>query len=84
MLLQGSPFPLQNLIEQLTYTLITSWGLVILVGSFASALLIAIGFISWLSGISTKRGKRMLIGGVILFFVMQWLGLNPPWLILLG
>ena len=84
MILQGPLFPLQSLMEQLTYVLITSWGIVILVGTFASALLIAIGFISWLSGIGTRRGKRMIIGGVILFFVMQWLALNPPWLILLG
>ncbi|MFX1577065.1 MAG: hypothetical protein ACFFCF_07805 [Promethearchaeota archaeon] len=75
---------LQNLLEQLTHYLITGWGFVILIGTFASALLIAIGFIYWCSGVDSKKGRNMVFGGIILFVVMQWLAFNPPWQLILG
>ncbi len=81
-LLQGSL--LQNLLEQLTSYLITGWGFVIVIGTFASALLVAFGFIFWFTGFDTRRGKKMVIGGIFLFIVMQWLVFNPPWTIILG
>lgn len=84
LIIQGSPFPLQNLLEQLTNYLITGWGLVILFGTFASALLIAVGFIYWFTGVDPKRGRKMVLSGIILFFTMQWLAFNPPWQIILG
>jgi len=84
LIFQGSQLPLQQLLEQLTYYLITGWGIVILIGTFAAALLIAIGFIYWFSGIDPKKGKNMVIGGVILFIAMQWLAFNPPWQVILG
>jgi hypothetical protein len=77
--LQDSNLPLQQLLEQLTFYLITGWGLVILIGTFAAALLIAIGFIYWFTGVDPKKGKNMVIGGIILFIAMQWLAFNPPW-----
>lgn len=80
--LQGSL--LQNLFEQITFILITGWGIVILVGTIASALLVAFGFIYWFTGLDTKKGKKMAIGGIVLFFVMQWLAINPPWRVILG
>jgi len=81
-ILQGSL--LQNLLEQLSSYLITGWGFVILIGTFASALLIAFGFIYWFSGLDTKKGKKMVIGGICLFIVMQWLAFCPPWQLILG
>ena len=80
--LQGSL--LENLLEKLTLVLITSWGIVILVGTFASALLVAFGFICWFTGFDSKKGKKMIIGGIFLFIIMQWLAINPPWQFILG
>jgi hypothetical protein len=64
--------------------LLTGWRIVILIGTFASALLIAMGFIYWFTGINTKKGRNMVIGGIILFIAMQWLAFNPPWQVILG
>ena len=83
-MLQGLQFPLQGIIEQITYYLNTGWGLVIFIGTFASALLIAMGFIYWCTGINPKKGRKMVIGGVILFIAMQWLAINFPWQGILG
>jgi hypothetical protein len=84
LMLQGSSLLLQSLLEQLTYYLITGWGIVILVGTFASALLIALGFIYWCTDVDPKKGRKMVIGGIILFIAMQWLAFNPPWQVILG
>jgi len=81
---QGSQFPLDQLLAQLTYYLVAGWGLVILIGTFASALLIALGFIYWFTGFEPFKGRRMVVCGVILFIAMQWLSLNPPWRLILG
>ncbi len=82
--LQGSGSLLESIYQQLVGYLLTGWGIVILVGTFGSALLIALGLIYWFSGIGTQRGRKMLIGGIILFLAMQWLALNPPWSLILG
>lgn len=83
-ILQGPILPLQQLLEQLTYYLITGWGLVLLIGTFAAALLIALGFIYWFTGWDPKKGKNMVIGGIVLFIAMQWLAFNPPWQFIFG
>lgn len=82
--LQGFGISLDSLFSQLVYYLTNGWGLIVLVGSYASAILIAIGFIYWFSGFETNKGRRMVVGGIILFVVMQWLVVNPPWQFLLG
>jgi hypothetical protein len=84
MRIQGFGISLSDLFSQLQYYLTNGWGIIILVGSFASAILIAVGFIYWFSGFETNKGRRMVIGGIILFVVMQWLAVNPPWQLLLG
>jgi len=81
---QGSQLPLAQLLGQLVYYLVAGWGLVILIGTFASALLIAIGFIYWFTGFEPFKGRRMVVGGIILFIAMQWLSFNPPWRLILG
>ncbi|MFW9830176.1 MAG: hypothetical protein ACFFD8_00110 [Candidatus Thorarchaeota archaeon] len=84
LIFKQSPLPFQQLLEQITYLLITGWGIVILVGTFASAILIAAGFIYWFTGVNPKKGRNMVIGGIVLFVTMQWLALNPPWQLILG
>jgi hypothetical protein len=81
---QGSQLPLDQLLAQLVYYLVVGWGLVILIGTFASALLIAIGFIYWFTGFEPFKGRRMVVGGIILLIAMQWLSFNPPWRLILG
>ena len=81
-MLQGTL--LQELLERLTSYFITGWGFVIVIGTFASALLIAFGFIYWLTGLNTRKGQKMVVGGIFLFIIMQWLAFNPPWQFLLG
>lgn len=84
MILQSSELPLEQLFANLIQYLITGWGIIILIGSFASAILIAVGFIYWFTGFDQLRGRRMVVGGIILFIAIQWLAVNPPWQLILG
>jgi hypothetical protein len=81
---QGSQLVLEQLLAQLIYFLVTGWSLVILFGTFASALLIAIGIVYWFTGFDAPKGRRMVVGGIILFVAMQWLALNSPLQLILG
>jgi len=83
-MLLSSDLPFEQLLNQLIYYLITGWGIVILIGSFASAILIAVGFIYWFTGFDQIKGRRMVVGGIILFIAIQWLAVNPPWQLILG
>jgi hypothetical protein len=70
--------PFTQIIEQLYLFLIFSWGIILLIGNFIAIFIIAIGFISWLADWHTTRGKRMIISGVILFLLLQWMGVSSP------
>jgi hypothetical protein len=78
---QGTnPFFIQ-LLEQLYLVLVLSWGIIVLVGHFIAMFLIAFGFVIWLTDRQPTRGKRMILGGGILFFIMQWMAISSPWIL---
>lgn len=81
---RGLELLLASLLEQLTGYLLAGWGVIILAGSLASVLLVLLGLIYWFTGYKSSNGRRMVVGGIILFIVMQWLALNPPWQLILG
>jgi hypothetical protein len=72
-------FPMDALFAQLEIYLRSGWNIIVTIGSFASAILIALGLIYWFSGYEEHKGRKMVMGGVILFIAMQWLAFNPPW-----
>ena len=72
-------FPFDALFTQIELYLRSGWNIIVTIGSFASAILIALGLIYWFSGFEEHKGRKMVIGGVILFIAMQWLAFNPPW-----
>lgn len=67
------------LFAQIEIYLRSGWSILVTIGSFASAILIALGLIYWFSGYEEHKGRKMVMGGVILFIAMQWLAWNPPW-----
>ncbi|MFX1301427.1 MAG: hypothetical protein ACFFDE_10900 [Promethearchaeota archaeon] len=74
-----SKLSFQQLLEQITHYLLTGWNLILLIGIFNAVLLITLGLINWFTGANPKRGKKMVLGGIILFIAIQWLVFNPPW-----
>ncbi|MDO8124231.1 MAG: hypothetical protein Q6364_07620 [Candidatus Hermodarchaeota archaeon] len=74
----------QQLLEQIEYYLLTGWNLLLLIGIFNAVLLIALGLINWFTGSNPKKGKKMVLGGIILFIAIQWFVFNPPWQYIFG
>jgi hypothetical protein len=72
-------FSIDTLFTQIELYLKSGWNIIVTIGSFASAILIALGLIYWFSGFEEHKGRKMVIGGIILFIAMQWLAFNPPW-----
>ena len=83
-MIQGQELPLDAIFAQIKHYLISGWGIVILIGSFASAIFIALGFIYWFTGFEPLKGRRMVVSGIILFVAMQWFAFNPPLLLIIN
>jgi len=64
-----------NSIEQ---SLIEGWNFLLTVGTYAALFTMGIGAILWFSGFDTVKGKRMLLGGVILCAVVRILATISP------
>lgn len=75
---------LDMLIELLLDYLSTGWVVLVYIGNLAALFLIALGCLLWLSGWETAKGRRLVIGGILLFIVMQWMAFSPPWIGLLA
>ena len=70
-----------QLIQQLYLALALSWGVIILIGNFMALFLIAFGIVSWMSDWRATRGKRMVLGGIVLFLIMQWMAISAPFML---
>lgn len=67
-----------EILKDVTYNLVLLWNVIILIGNFASIFSIALGFIFWATGYDTRAGKKMIVGGIILFLAITYLSNNPP------
>jgi len=67
-----------EILEEISYNLALLWNIIILIGNFASIFSIALGFIFWATGYDSRSGKKMIVGGIILFLAITYLSNNPP------
>ena len=72
--------PLDPLIGQFIQYMILAWSIMLLVGNLMAASFIALGVIYWPAGWNPSRGKQMVIGGIVLFIMMQWMAFTTPFL----
>lgn len=70
-----------EILEELQRNLALLWNITMLIGNFASIFSIALGFIFWATGYDTRGGKKMIVGGIILFLAITYLSKNPPILV---
>ncbi len=67
-----------EILQELEQNLLLLWNITILIGNFAGILSIALGFIFWGTGYDTRSGKKLIVGGIILFLAINYLSANPP------
>jgi hypothetical protein len=73
-------FPFMEIINDIDAYMALGRGLVITLGSFIATVSIALGFIFWFTSFDATKGKRMVVGGVFLLVILQWLAITP-WII---
>ena len=69
--ISGAQLLLDPLLGLFVQYLILAWGIILFIGDFIAATLIALGLIMWLSGWKPARGRQMVLGGVVLFIAMD-------------
>ncbi|MGQ4832758.1 MAG: hypothetical protein ACP6IS_02520 [Candidatus Asgardarchaeia archaeon] len=72
-----------EILQEIETNLIMLWNITILIGNFAGILSIALGFIFWGTGYDTRAGKKLIVGGIILFLAINYLSSNPPLIVTL-
>ena len=73
-------FPLLEIIDEIDTYMVLARDLLITLGSFIATVSIALGFIFWFTSFDATKGKRMVVGGIILLIILQWLAATP-WII---
>ena len=69
---------LDQVIKLVENSLLKGWDLLLMVGIYVSLFTIGIGVILWLTGFDTVKGKRLLLGGIILCIIVHVLSSISP------
>ena len=70
--------PLQNFAQMIGAYLAEIWNFLIFIGQISGIIVILIGAILWLTDVNPKRGKGLILGGIILSIVIEYFVLFPP------
>jgi len=54
------------------------WGFLIFIGNTSSFIVVLIGAILWFTDVNTKRGKGLVLGGILLAITVQYFVFFPP------
>ncbi|RLI64173.1 MAG: hypothetical protein DRO67_04500 [Candidatus Asgardarchaeum californiense] len=67
---------IDNMLSQVLQNLLTLWNTILILGNFIAVVSIVLGLIYWLTNYDTRDGKRMVIGGIILFILLNYIAQN--------
>ncbi|MGQ4913653.1 MAG: hypothetical protein ACP6IU_02770 [Candidatus Asgardarchaeia archaeon] len=67
---------IDNVLSQVLQNLLTLWNTILILGNFIAVVSIVLGLIYWLTNYDTRDGKRMVIGGIILFILLNYIAQN--------
>jgi hypothetical protein len=54
------------------------WDFLIFVGNISSFIVVLIGAILWFTEVNAKRGKGLVLGGILLAIIVQYFVFFPP------
>jgi hypothetical protein len=73
--------PFRELLGDLRLLFTDAWDILMYLGNFGGIFLLGFGALLWFSGFDTYKGRRMVLGGIIMIIAFSYLGaLNPPFL----
>jgi len=70
--------PLQNFAQMIGAYLAEIWDFVIFIGQISGVIVVLIGAILWFTDVNPKRGKGLILGGIVLSIVVEYFILFPP------
>ncbi|KXH72542.1 MAG: hypothetical protein AM326_11110 [Candidatus Thorarchaeota archaeon SMTZ-45] len=70
--------PLQNFAQMIGAYLAEIWDFLIFIGQISGVIVVLIGEILWFSDVNPKRGKGLILGGIVLSIVVEYFILFPP------
>jgi len=70
--------PLQNFAQMIGAYFIEIWGFLIFIGQMSGVVIVLIGAILWFTEANQKKGKGLVLSGVLLSIVIEYFVLFPP------
>jgi len=70
--------PLTDFANLIAGYFIEIWDFLIFIGSISAFIVVLIGAILWFTGINDKRGKGLILSGILLAIVIQYFIFYPP------
>ncbi|MFW9973668.1 MAG: hypothetical protein ACFFDQ_00155 [Candidatus Thorarchaeota archaeon] len=70
--------PLTDFANLIASYFIEIWDFLIFIGSISAFMVVLIGAILWFTGINDKRGKGLILSGILLAIVIQYFIFYPP------
>lgn len=54
------------------------WGFLIFIGNISAFVVVLVGAILWLTDVNAKRGKGLVLSGILLAVIVQYFVFYPP------
>jgi hypothetical protein len=70
--------PLTDFANLIAGYFIEIWDFLILVGNISAFVVVLVGAILWFTGINEKRGKGLILSGILLAIIVQYFVFYPP------
>ena len=74
--------PLTDFANLIAGYFIEIWDFLIFVGNISAFVVVLVGAILWFTGINEKRGKGLILSGILLAIIVQYFVFYPPSFIL--
>jgi hypothetical protein len=70
--------PLTDFANLIAGYFIEIWDFLIFVGNISAFVVVLVGAILWFTGINEKRGKGLILSGILLAIIVQYFVFYPP------
>lgn len=70
--------PLQNFAELIAIYFAEIWDFLIFIGQVSGVIIVLVGAILWFTEANQKKGKGLVLSGIILSIVVEYFALFPP------
>ncbi len=70
--------PLSDFANMIAVHFAEIWDFLLFIGRISAVVVVLVGAILWFTDVNTKRGKALVMSGIMLAIVIQYFVLYPP------